>query len=498
MIRLRATVLSTAIVLIACASAGFAANPVIDAVKKGDRAALRALLGPRADVRAAVEPDGTTALHWAAHLDDTESAAMLLRAGADVNAANQHAVIPLTLAAINGNASMIELLLKAGANPNAAVREGETALMTAARTGNLQAVKLLLAHGADVNAKETWRGQTSLMWAAVEDHSDVVRLLVRSGADLNVRSNGGFTAFIFAVRQGHIDVVGALLDAGVDVNETLDVKVILRVRPRFPAPEHGPSAMVLAVANANYELAALLLDRGADPNSSTQGWTALHQITWVRKPGTGSNNPAPETSGNMDSLQIVRKLVAHGADVNARVTRPTNAGLHSLNTIGATPFLLAARTADAELMGLLVELGADPLLPNEDNTTPLMVAAGVGTRSPGEDAGTPQEVLEAVKAALEFGGDMNAADNNGETALHGAAYKHAPAAAQLLAQKVEDRLFGQKNRNGWTPLRIAMGVHRGMNLRSSPETAEVLRREMTARGLSTEVEPEAVISGETR
>ena len=190
---------------------------------------------------------------------------------------------------------------------------------------------------------------------------------------------------------------------------------------------------MLAVGSGHFELAAALLDAGADPNAAAQGWTALHHLTWIRKPGTGSNDPAPYGSGNMDSLTLVRKLKAHGADVNARVTRRPNVGVTALNFIGATPFFMAARGGDTELMRLLVELGADPLLPNEDGTTPLMVAAGVGTHSPGEDAGTPVEALEAVKLALELGGDVNIVDKNGNTAMHGAAFKQLPDVVKLLA-----------------------------------------------------------------
>jgi ankyrin repeat protein len=193
--------------------------------------------------------------------------------------------------------------------------------------------------------------------------------------------------------------------------------------------------MVLAVANAHYELAAMMLDAGADPNAAAQGWTALHQITWVRKPGRGDNDPAPEGSGSLSSLDLVKKLVAKGANVNAKMTKQGNVGRTSLNMIGATPFLMAARTADASLMRLLVELGADPLLPNADGTTPLLAAAGVGTYFPGQDAGTEKEVLEAVKVALEFGGDVNGVNKNGETVIHAAAYKQVPSAAQFLIEK---------------------------------------------------------------
>lgn len=459
-----------------------------DAEKKADKTAVHSLLQKHVDVNAPAV-DGATALHWAAYWDDLETARMLVEAGADVNAANRYGVRPLSLACTNGNAAMIELLLKAKADANAALPEGETPLMTAARTGKVDALKALLTHGADVKAQEATHGQTALMWAAAEGNVAAVEMLIEFGADPHAVSKGGFTAMMFAAREGQAGVVKALLKAGVKVDETLQP----------PAKQAGITAMGLAVSNAHYELASLLLDAGADANAAGQGWTALHTITWIRQPGYASNDPAPTGSGNMSSIEMVKKLVAKGANVNARMTKRTNVGLSSLNTSGATPFLLAARTGDAELMRLLAKLGADPLLPNADNTTPLMVAAGVGTRSPGEDAGTNAEVLEAVKVAIELGNDVNAVDKNGETAMHGAAYKQVPQAAQyLLDHGAKIEVFNRKNSHGWTPLRIADGVHRGMNLRASPETAVVLRKAMAAAGVSTVVDPEEDISGATK
>jgi ankyrin repeat protein len=187
----------------------------------------------------------------------------------------------------------------------------------------------------------------------------------------------------------------------------------------------------------------------------------------------------------MSSLEFARKLVEHGADVNARVTRRPPAGITRLNFTGGTPFLLAARTADAEYMRLLVELGADPLLPNGNGSTPLMVAAGLGTASPGEDPGTEAEVLEAVKLALELGGDLNAVDDGGETAMHGAAYKHAPSVARFLHEAgAEIDVWNRPNERGWTPLDIVEGgVHIGMNILSSPETAAAIRGIMRLEGV---------------
>lgn len=460
-------------------AAGFGQTPLTEAARADDGEAVRAILAGGADANAA-EPDGTRAIHWAAWNDDLGMIGALIAAGADVTAANRYGVSALSMAAVNGNASVLERLLGAGADPMTTLSEGETVLMTAARTGVLDAVQVLIDHGADVNGREAWRGQTALMWAAGEGHAPVVQTLIESGADIAARSDGGFTALLFAAREGQISVVRALLEAGAPVDESLTR------RGRGGSGSAGLSAFLLAAANAHYELAALLLDRGADPNAAPLGWTALHQVSWVRKAGiSGSNNPAPEGSGSMTSLEFVRTLVEAGADPNARVTRRPPAGITELNMIGGTPFLLAARTADAPLMRLLAELGSDPLLPNADNTSPLMVAAGVGTSSPGEDPGTEVEVLQAVELALDLGADINGVDDNGETAMHGAAYKHAPSVFEYLFEEGADpRVWNRENSKGWTPLRIAEGVHRGMNIISSPETAVVIRDVMAGAGLS--------------
>lgn len=488
-----------ALAAVLAAAAVLPASPLVEAAKNRNRAAAVELIRAKSDVNAA-SADGATALHWAAQWDDVELATQLLKAGANANSRNRYGVMPLALAATNGSAAMVDLLLKAKAEVNGALASGETPLMIAARTGKVAALRVLLAAGADVKAAEPERGQTALMWAAAEGHTDAAALLLEFGAPLAVKSKGGFTPLLFAVREGRAETVRMLLSKGAKVNDTLPASTRVRRGGQTETDKvTGPAALDLAVANAHFELAAMLLDAGADPNAAGPGWTALHTITWVRKPGTGSNNPAPPGSGKMDSLELVRRLAAKGANLNARMTRRTAAGASSLNMVGATPFLMAARTDDAELMRLLAKLGADPKIGTEDESTPLMVAAGLGTRSPGEDAGTEEEALEAVQVALELGNDVNAVDNNGETAMHGAAYKHLPAVAQYLADhgaKVE--AFNHKNSHGWTPLRIADGVHRGMNLRASPAVAEVLRKVMRAAGVSTEVEPETNISGATR
>jgi ankyrin repeat protein len=362
--------------------------------------------------------------------------------------------------------------------------------MTAARTGSAEAVTLLLDAGADVNAQESWRGQTALMWAAAEGHAPLIDLLVARGANVGVASKGGFTALLFAAREGRISSVLALLDRGANPNESLPPPRNANAESSS-APDAGLNAFLLAAGNAHYELAALLLDKGADPNAAPRGWTALHQLTWVRKAGiAGSNDPAPEGSGNLTGLAFARKLVAKGANVNARATRKPPAGVTRLNMIGGTPFFLAARTADAEFMRLLVELGADPLLTNEDGTTALMAAAGVGTSAPGEDPGTEAEVREATETALKFGGDLNAVDRNGETAMHGAAAKHVPSVVQFLADSgANPEVWNRKNKEGYTPLEITQGIQRSMSIIRSAPTEAAIRQVMSRANLPLTPQP---------
>jgi ankyrin repeat protein/mono/diheme cytochrome c family protein len=329
----------------------------------------------------------------------------------------------------------------------------------------------LLEHGANPNARENWKGQTALIWAAAQNNAGAIRALIGAGADMNQTSDeGSFTPFLFAVRGGHIEAAGELLEAGVDVNQSL--------------PD-GMSALVLSILNAHYEFAAFLLEHGADPNADAQGWTPLHQVAWSRRPNQGFNLPGAPANGNLSSLDLVRRLVRSGADLNRRMTQePKDGNRNMLNRIGSTPFLMAAKTDDVPLMRLLLESGADPAIPNEDGTTALMVAAGVGLWAPGESPGTSQEALAAVKLAFESGGgNVDDIDDNGETAMHGAVYRGgALPVIQYLADQGSP--LDVVNAKGWTPLVAAEGVeYTPAVLKRYLEAAELLRNLMRERGI---------------
>jgi ankyrin repeat protein len=424
--------------------------------------------------------DGSTPLHWAAHRDDLAAVKALLAAGATASATNDYGVTPLSLACVNGNEAIVRALLDAGADANTTLRGGETVLLTAARTGRVGPVQALLERGAKVEATDR-KGQTALMWASADGHAAVVELLIQSGADVHTRLKSGFTAFLFAAREGRIEVARALLQAGVDPNEAISTD-----KGGGRLPVNGTSALLLAVENGHFELAMELVKAGAHPNDQRSGFTPLHVVSWVRKPNRGDDEdgqPPPEGSGKLTSLEFVRQIMDRGANVNARLSRGPG-GRGRLGLTGATPFLLASKTADLPLMKLLVELGADPTLPNADGATPLMAAAGLGCLAPTEEAGTEAECLEAVSYLLTLGADANAVDQNGETAMHGAAYKNLPKVVQFLAdQGAKIDLWNTTNKWGWTPLRIAEGYRVG-NFKPSPDTLNALHKVLRAAGVT--------------
>ena len=426
---------------------------VADAVKQQDGATLRALLARKADVNVP-QPDGATALHWAAYWDDLESARLLMRTGARVDAANDLGVTPLSIACESGSDGMVEALLEGHADPNIARPTGETPLMTCARAGSVVATKALLSRGADVNAKESWQAQVAIMWAASRGHRDVVRALIERGADVGAKSSNGFTPLLFAARAGQVEIGRLLLAAGAKVNE---------------AAKDGSTALVVATVRGQTAFAEFLLEQGADPNKGP-GFMPIHWLagSWHAEI-TGPSGMAAardEEWGVMAGLPTERKLglikalLAHGADLNARLARnPPTFGYSGarlkVSLTGATPFLLAAWDGNPIVMRTLVAAGADPSLTTREGTTPLMVAAGVG-RTPLESTVTDSATVEAVTLALELGGDIKAVNNEGNTALHGAARIQLTALVQILVGKGAD--VNAKNARGLTPLMMAEGA----------------------------------------
>lgn len=437
---------------------------VADAVQNRDNARLDTLLRQKANVNEA-QTDGTTALQWAAHWNDLDTVNRLLQAGANPNAANRYGDSALAEAAALNNPALVKVLLKAGANPKTLTTpDGETVLMTASRAGSAEAVRMLLEGGADVNAVEAYRGQTALMWAAAERHPEIVKLLLEHGADWKIRSHdrptklpklsaassispmarGGLTAFLFTAREGDIETGKIMLDAGVDINQ-VDVD--------------GANALIVSLMNKHYSFAKFLLDRGANPNmADVKGRTPLYAAVdirnedWSSMPSRKGNDPLP-------SIEIVKALLAHGANPNAALTHNLGgrSGMDLGDTTldaGTTPFMRAARSGDSTVMNLLLANGANPKLATKDGSTALMFAAGVGYRDK-NTRGTESEALEAVKVCLAQGMDINQANSKGETPLHGAALRGADGMVQFLVD--HGAKLDAKTSRGFTPLDVAMG-----------------------------------------
>ncbi len=456
-----------------------AATPLADAAEKRDHAAISRLLAASAGGVNDVQADGMTALLWAAANDELATARSLLKAGADPKKTNRYGVTPLSLACQNGNGELVELLLAAGADPQQALPGGETPLLTAARTGQPGPVRALLARGARVGDALP-NGQTPLMWAAAEGNTAVVGLLLAAGADVNARLASGFNALLFAVRGGRTATVRALLAAGADLNYA----TAPTIKRTGKQPVAGTSALIVAIENGHFELAAELVDRGANPNDLRSGYAPLHVLTWVRKPDIGEDNgdPPPDGSGRFSSEDLIRHLVAKGADVNlALPSGPSGVGKFARQ--GCTALLLAADRADTTYLKLLVGLGADPKVRNVEGGTALMTAAGLGAGPDKDEAGTEDEALEAVTYLISLGADPNAVTTTGETAMHGAAYGQFPKVVKYLdAHGAKIELWNQPNKQGWTPLRIAEG-HRLGNFKPDFDTIAALKEVMLAHGV---------------
>ena len=456
-----------------------------DAAERQDWQTLTVLLREGTDPNLP-QPDGATALHWAAHWNYLPAVDQLRSGGAEANAANDHGVTPLYLACENGGTEVARRLLDAGADPNATLpAQGETVLMAASLTGSTAIVEMLLGRGADVNARTTQSRQTALMWAISERHLDTARVLIDQGADVRARSAGHFTPMLFAAQQGSIDIA----------------KLLIATRAKVDRDGDGPAPLVVAIEEGRVPMARFLVAQGAEPNILMRnGNTPLNAALAIggRQLGYDPNAIVREPP---DKLGLVRDLLAAGADPNGRrglpqagsrvyspagqpsgvdrgPTDPDNFGI-ARSWTDATPFWVAAHKADVRLMQLLLDAGADPTLTTDDGTTPLMVAAGLG------HAGDRYErfwsfdaALEAVTFLAELGADVNAANaanKAGFTALHGAAFVGADGVAEYLVAQgadIDAQDFVER-----TAYRIAQG-HKGggMSFVSRPSTANLLAR----------------------
>ena len=433
---------------------------LVEAAKSEDWQAVRALVDRGVDPSSA-HPDGSTALHWAAFWNASETVGLLIEAGANVNAENDYGATPLWCACANRHPESVKRLLEADANPNAALRSGESVLMRCVYTGDVSAVRALLGHGADANYTEPSKGQTPLMWAATKSHPEVTRALLEHDAAVGARTatvrqlhgtgmlsttspagaeffnTGGFTPLLFAARSGDRESARLLLDAGADLHETA---------------ADGNTPLVVATMSGHRRLAEFLLERGADPDANAAGYAALHAAVLRSEP------------------ELAKGLLARGASPDLRLVRSSPVRRYTYDYVftakekGATPFMLAAKFLEPAITQILAEAGADTLIGLDDGTTPLMAAVGVGS-----SRGTTRRnqllapeivkarwrdevrVLDSVRAVLGTGTDVaiNHANRAGDTALHGAAQLGFKEVVDLLVEHGGN--LDIENKKGATP-----------------------------------------------
>jgi uncharacterized protein len=476
------------------AASAWAATPVpeiVSAAKSHDTRAVERLIAKKSDVNAA-EPDGTTALHWAVRNDNPSLLKLLIASGANVNASNRYGATALSLAATAGNAKALEALLKAGADVASAesrLRDGQTLLMLAAKAGDAAAVNLLIERGAQVNAAETRTGTTAIIWAAIANRGRVVKTLAEAGAAVNQKSavakfphtgvavleeaveenvsyvgqtplpKGGWTPLMYAAREGSLDAVRALLEFKADLNAT--------------EPD-GTSALLFAVINGHYQVAEELINAGADVNLADRtGMTPLYAAVDMHTMPASYGRPAPPLQTINGSVNAARMLLQHGANPNAvlktRILKRVYNGGDPLLGEGATAFMRAARGGDPGMMQVLLDAGADPLLPQKNGDTPVMLAvrylsSGGGQYSPDVNA---QRAMEALRLGIKLGVDINAKNARGESALHLALDR--PSVVSLLAENGAD--LGISDRQGRTALDAALAASK-----PNEETIALLRK----------------------
>lgn len=432
-----------------------------------------------------VRADGSTALHVATFEGDSAAVARLIKAGANVRAANVYGVTPMQLAADNANTDLIALLLKAGADPQSPNADGETALHLVARAGNVEAARVLLKAGAKVDAREAFGGQTPLMWAVARRHPAMVELLASRGADVNARSTirdyqrvataesrakslerGGFTPLLYAARENCRECVEVLLRHKVDVNLG------------------DPSDVVpvsVAMLNANWDIAKRLVEAGADVNAWDWYGRGPLSVAITNMQTANNRNPLDNDSPNKATgRELVNMLVERGANPNLP-QHFGSAGFGSAADRGITPFLLAVGTGNIEVVKLLLAHGANPKLATADARGPIIMAVNSRGGRGGRPALAPLEAappseaedgprgartnpqVELVKLLAAAGADVNLmskrhflARTRGGSALHYVVRNGGnPQLIQALLDLKLD--INAKDDDGLTALDYAMG-----------------------------------------
>jgi len=498
---------------------GMASQELARSAEKGLVDQVHLLLKQGIDVNSRLN-DGSTALHWAVLRDQHEAVAALVDAGADPVALNRNGISPLFLAVQNGSKKIVSLLLDAGADPNTLSENGETILMTAAHTGKPDVVELLLSNGAMVDTRDPDFQQTALMIAVREGHAPVVDLLIRHGAKVDARTRvgqeppylppckgtgcgsegvginrsgvphrgerydkkGGMTPLLYAARDGKLDAAELLVANGAD----LELREANQITP-----------LLMALLNNQLDVAYLLVDAGAQINvDDFYGRSPLFAAVDYRNLEMNSSREDDPQDNYVDRepiLDMIKYLLDHGADVNARTKEwpPEKKWLYSLNDVswvdmtGQTPFIRAAASGDVPAMKMLLEYGADPGITTFEGTSALMAAAGVNWTVAQTYTVSDEALLEAVKMTIDLGADVNARNSMGLTALLGAANRGSNEIIRYLASRGAQ--LDAEDANGRTAVRWAEGVFlAAVGAEQKPDTIALLKELMDEAGIAYE------------
>jgi len=453
------------------------------------------------------QPDGMSALFWAVYYDQTDMVRLLLNANANADANNRFGVTPLIQASMNGNGAVISMLLDSSANPNTYTLQGDTALMNAAKAGSTTGVQALIEAGAEIDARDSHLSQTSLMWAAANNNAEIVRILGENGADINARSaelefagitqggpsgflpSGGLTALHHAARENAIQSVEVLLSLGAN--------------PNILDPQ-GISPLRIAAANANLDLAKILIEGGSNINDG-----ALVDIMELEYKELAFARAATNYTNQTTVRNLLTLMFDMGVDLDAypetALPYPHNSFTLGKGTSGRTALYNSTEGLHNDLMTLLLEEGANPNSLSNGNT-PLSAALFImsGTRPSGVFTGVAErkltDLMPTIQLLLNYGADVNTLTGTGGSAdgtlLHQAAFYGNDEVIEFLLDKGVD--LSQKDSSNRTALDIASGVPAvgdemptmgGMPATETPiyeNTMVILTEAMNAQGIAIE------------